>query len=321
MEETNLLFTSSGRRVSLIREFKEAYRRHGFPGRVITADLKATAPTAFYSDKHYLVPRVTDPAYIDRLLEVCREERIHALIPLIDTELTLLAENRERFESEGVRLVLSSPLLNEIAFDKTNTYQFFRSHDIATPRVFTDDEVKRGEHSFPVMVKPKNGSSGQGVTVVRNARELDFFKEYIPDAMVQELVRGEEYTVDVFVDFSGAIKTIVPRFRMETRAGEVSKGVTRKDPAIIEAAKRVAECLPGPVGCITLQCFKQENGDISFIEINPRFGGGVPLSIAAGADLPLWTIRMCRGMDLGEPDYSWKDNLSMFRYDDAVFCG
>jgi len=321
MDPTNLLFTSSGRRVSLIRDFKETYRRHGYAGRVITADLKATAPTAFYSDRHYLVPRVTDPAYIDRLLEICREERIRALIPLIDTELTLLAASRERFEREGVRLVLSSPLLNEIAFDKAGTYQFFRAHDIPTPRVYSDEELKRGEHRFPLIVKPRTGSSGQGVTVVRNERELEFFKEYIPGSMVQELVRGEEYTLDAFVDFGGRIKTIVPRLRVETRAGEVSKGITRKDPVLISAAASVVECLPGAVGCITLQCFKQEDGGLSFIEINPRFGGGVPLSIAAGADFPLWTIRMCRGMELGEPDYSWKDNLSMYRYDDAVFCG
>lgn len=321
LEPINLLFTSSGRRVSLIREFKETYRRHGLEGRVVTADLKATAPTAFYSDRHYLVPRVTDPAYLDRLLEICREERIAAVIPLIDTELTLLAENRSRFEEAGIRLLLSSPLLNEIAFDKANTYQFFCAHDIPTPRVYTDGELAQGEHRFPLIVKPRTGSSGQGVTLVKNGRELDFFKEYIPGAMVQELALGEEYTLDAFVDWNGRIKTIVPRLRVETRAGEVSKGITRKDPALLEAAAAVVECLPGAVGCITLQCFKAEDGRIAFIEINPRFGGGAPLSIAAGADFPLWTIQMCQGIDLGETDYGWKDNLGMYRYDDAVFCG
>ncbi|MEO3945391.1 ATP-grasp domain-containing protein [Gorillibacterium sp. CAU 1737] len=321
MKATHLLFTSSGRRVSLIRDFQEAYRRHDIPGKVITADLKATAPTAFTSDKHYLVPPVTDPGYLDRLLEICREEKIDAIIPLIDTELTLLAENRERFEQEGVRLVLSSPRVNEISFDKTNTYRFFQEHGIPTPRVFTEEEVKRGEFSYPLMVKPRNGSSGKGVTVVRNERELRFFLDYIPDAMVQELVSGEEYTIDVFVDFSGAVKTIVPRLRIETRAGEVSKGITRKNPFLIDAARHVAECLPGAVGCITLQGFLQADGSFTFIEINPRFGGGVPLSIAAGADLPLWTLQMCRDIPLGEPDYSWKDNLGMYRYDDAVFAG
>lgn len=137
--------------------------------------------------------------------------------------------------------------------------------------------------------------------------------------MVQEYIEGTEYTVDVMLDFKGNIKTIVPRMRIETRAGEVSKGVTKKDAVIINAVEEVVNKLPQPVGCLTLQCFKKINGDITFIEINPRYGGGIPLSIQAGANFPLWTIQAAKGEVFNVQDYSWKENLTMLRYDEAVF--
>lgn len=315
----NILFTSSGRRVSLIKKFKEIYEKHNIKGKIITADLKNTAPSAYFSDYHYLVPRVDSVNYLNALTEICKKEGIDLIIPLIDTELAFLSKNKSYFEQIGVKLLVSSTTLVDIASDKTRTYQFFIENQINTPAVYTDEELNRKEFILPLLIKPLDGSSSKGVTKISNEKELHFFKEYIPNAMVQEYVSGQEFTVDVMVDFDGNIKTIVPRLRIETRAGEVSKGVTRKDAEIISAVEKVVHALPEPIGCITLQCFKKSNGEITFIEINPRFGGGIPLSIEAGANFPLWTIQMCQGERFTKQDYTWKDNLTMLRYDDAVF--
>src|SRR3954464_9841070 len=124
----NILFTSSGRRVSLIEKFKEAYSKHNISGNIITADLKETAQTAYISDKHFIVPRVTEENYLEEILKICQEENIHLLIPLIDTELNLLAENKQYFEEIGVKVFVSSKELNEIASNKINTYQFFTAN-------------------------------------------------------------------------------------------------------------------------------------------------------------------------------------------------
>jgi carbamoyl-phosphate synthase large subunit len=315
----NILFTSSGRRLSLLQQFKKMFIQYGINGSIITADLRLTAPTAFISDKHYIVPRVTDPNYMTRLKEICQNEKIDIIIPLIDTELMVLSENQEGFEELGVKLLVSSKELNEIAGDKIKTYQFFQERNISTPKVFTEDEINNKQYQFPLLIKPLDGSSSVGVTKINNEKELLFFKDYISNAMIQEFVSGTEYTVDVMLDFSGNIRTIVPRLRIETRAGEVSKGVTKKDDDIIAAVQRVVNLLPGPIGCITLQCFKKNDGEITFIEINPRFGGGIPLSIEAGANFPLWVLQMCSGENFTEEDYSWRENLTMLRYDDAIF--
>ncbi|GAB6455648.1 ATP-grasp domain-containing protein [Bacillus luti] len=315
----NILFTSSGRRVALIEKFKEAFIRGGMDGSIITADLKHTAPTTYFSDNHFIVPRVTEEHYIKEILKICQIERIDLIVPLIDTELLIFAENRHLFTELDVKVLVSGKELNEIAHNKKYTYNFFVSNNIPTPKVYSDEEIERKEYQFPLLIKPYDGSSSKGVTKIMNEKELEFFKEYIPNAMIQEYVSGEEYTIDVMVDFYGNIKTIVPRLRIETRAGEVSKGMTKKDIEIITAAETVIKALPNPIGCITLQCFKKGDGQITFIEINPRFGGGIPLSIEAGANFPLWTIEMCQGEMFTEQDFNWRENLTMLRYDEAVF--
>lgn len=315
----NILFTSSGRRVALLKKFKEVFVKENINGKIVTADFKETAPTAFFSDRHFIVPKVTDKSYVEELLKICEEENINLLIPLIDNELILLAENKLTFEEKGVKVFVSSKELNEIANNKIKTYKFFTNYNIPTPKVYTNEELVESQYSFPLLIKPYDGSSSKGVTKVKNEKELYFFKDYIENAMVQEYVCGEEYTVDVMIDFYGNIKTIVPRLRIETRAGEVSKGITKKDDEIIEAVERVIQALPNPSGCITLQCFKKDNGEIVFIEINPRFGGGIPLSIEAGANFPLWSIQMVQGLVFTEQDFNWRENVMMLRYDEATF--
>lgn len=305
--------------MALLQQFRDMLMKEQINGKIITADLRTTAPTAFLSDKHYIVPRVTAPNYISELLDICRKEDIHIMIPLIDSELVILSDYRHCFEEIGVKVLVSSKALNEIANDKTKTYLFFLENNIPTPKVLNEDEIENKQYQFPLLIKPLDGSASNGVTKVNNEAELHFFKHYIPNAMVQEYIAGKEYTVDVMVDFAGNIRTIVPRLRIETRAGEVSKGVTKKDQDIIKAVEYVVKSLPGAVGCITLQCFKKDDGEITFIEINPRFGGGIPLSIQAGANFPLWVLQICGGESFSDKDYTWRENLTMLRYDEAIF--
>lgn len=319
--EWNILFTSAGRRVALVRHFRETLAALGIPGQVVTADLRDDAPAHFVADARELVPRVNDPGYVPALLALCKRHRIRLVVPLIDTELPLLAEWRERFAEEGVTVLVSSPEVNRICCDKRNTAAFFAKVGVSTPPLLDAKGVLAGEveADFPLLLKPAAGSSSVGVTKIFTLEELAFFSRYVPDAIVQPFVEGEEYTLDVLVDFAGAVRSVVPRRRIATRAGEISKGRTVKDERLIAAGRRVVEALPGAVGCITVQCFLKEDGEISFIEINPRFGGGIPLSIAAGADFPRWILQMMRGESPEMAVEEWTDGMMMLRFDEAVF--
>lgn len=320
MQNFNILFTSAGRRVSLIQHFRQALNNLELPGCIITADCQRNAPAHFVGDFQELVPRVRHPNYIERLLEVCKKYQVNLLIPLIDTELCLLANHKKDFEAIGVTVLVSSIQTNEICLDKRNTYNFFKEIGVATPEIILPETILADPQAkYPFIIKPADGSSSVGFTKIRNAHELTFFKDYIPNAIVQEFVIGQEYTFDVLVDFQGAVQVVVPRLRVETRAGEVSKGITVKDYELIHATKKVVSLLPGTVGCITVQCFLQRDGELKFIEINPRFGGGFPLAFQAGANFPTWIIEMILGKKLEIQIDDWQDGLAMLRYDEAFF--
>jgi len=320
MPDFNILFTSAGRRVSLIRHFKQAIRDLELTGKIVTTDLQKNAPASFVADIKELVPRVTDPNYINIVKDICRKHGIRLIIPLIDTELFLLSCHRDELKEMGVTLLVSSPEVNRICVDKRETYKFFKEIGVQTPEILDPREILANpDVRYPFLIKPADGSCSIGVTKIRNAKELEFFKDYIPNAIVQEYIVGDEYTLDVLVDFDGRVRSVVPRLRIETRAGEVSKGMTVKNQLIIEAGKKVAEALPQALGCITLQCFLTKAGDLKFVEINPRFGGGFPLSIAAGADFPRWIIEMMLGKQRDISIDGWQDGVVMLRYDDAIF--
>lgn len=320
MRNVNILFTSAGRRVSLIQHFKDTLRNMNISGTIVTADMQKNAPASFIGDVKEIVPCATDPRYIDTLMRICSKHSIQLLIPLIDTELNVLSIYKKEFMAIGVIVLVSSPQVNEICFDKRNTYKFFTDIGVDTPKIFNQDqELADGDLRFPLFLKPANGSCSVGATKIRDKRELQFFKDYIPNAIIQEYISGAEYTLDILADFSGKVRSVVPRLRIETRAGEVSKGITIKDAAIIAAGKKVVEALPGAVGCITVQCFKTLDEGLKFIEINPRFGGGFPLAIRAGADFPRWIIEMLLGISSDFAIDEWQEDIVMLRYDNELF--
>lgn len=320
MSRFNILFTSAGRRVSLILQFKKTLNNLGITGSIVTTDLKKNAPASFIADFQEQVPNLKAPNYIATLKDICRKHQIKLLIPLIDPELHILSLHKQDFESIGVTILVSSSATNEICFDKRNTYTFFKKVGVQTPEILNVEEILAdSEAKYPFILKPADGSCSIGLTKIQNARELKFFKDYVANAIVQEFVVGEEYTLDILVDFQGQVRCVVPRLRIETRAGEISKGVTVKNPALITAGRNVAELLPDALGCITAQCFLTPNNEIKFIEINPRFGGGFPLSFQAGANFPRWIIEMVLGKESEVTIDGWQDGIVMLRYDEAIF--
>ena len=319
MEPLNILFTSAGRRFILIEHFKKILHDLRIPGNIVTADQSRLSAAAFAADSREQIVSVKSEEYIEQLLKLCKKHAIRLLIPLIDTELLVLAQNKERFAAEGITVLVSSPETITICRDKRNTAAFFAEAGFNTPTIFDPDILlKNAAVSYPVFLKPAVGSSSIGATKINNPKELLFFKDYIASCIVQEYLVGQEFTLDILANFAGQVETVVPRLRIETRAGEISKGITVKNTELIDAGRRVVMALPDAVGCMTVQCFLTPDNSVVFTEINPRFGGGYPLSMQAGADFPRWIIQTMQGLT---PDdvANWQDGLVMLRYDDAVF--
>jgi carbamoyl-phosphate synthase large subunit len=173
--------------------------------------------------------------------------------------------------------------------------------------------------TWPCFLKPWDGSASKGNTAVNNRKELLFFAQRIPNAICQEFIEGTEYTCDVYVDFNMKVRCVVPRKRIEVRTGEVSKAQVVKHPEIMDQSARLIETLGAGPGVITIQLFLTGDNSVKFIEINPRFGGGVPLSIKAGANFPKWILKESLALKTIIRFDGFKDNLIMLRYDDEVW--
>jgi len=316
-QELNILLTCIGRRVALLQEFRRAMADLGLKGRLIGTDTSALAPGFHVADEGLPVPEVSDPRYVDVLLGICRTRHIGMVVPQIDWELPALAAARERFAAIGTHMIVSSPRVVNIGRDKLETYKFLTKNGFDTPRILSYTQALKGP--FPLFIKPRYGSSAKDVHVVEDRRSLVYYHRVCRESLIQEYVEGIEFTVDVYAGLDGVAELAVPRQRLEVRGGEVAKAKTVRHPEIINQSLRLVELLRECIGVVTLQCFLTPDHKIKFIEMNPRFGGGVPLAIKAGADFPRWLIEEHLGRKADIRREAWQDGLLMLRYDAAVF--
>ncbi len=316
MDSVNVLILSAGRRVELVNCFINARKRLGVPGNVIAVDCSQTAPALYFADKYHLVPRIDSGKYVEAVIDVCNEEEVSLIVPTIDTELLLLSKNRELIESKTkAKLLVSDFSVVDVCRNKLNTQRFMEEHGFLVPHLYTKEEISNGNLKYPVFVKPVDGSSSIDTFKVENEKELEAVLTLVDEPMVQDYMDGEEYTIDVFLDFESNIITVVPRIRMATRSGEIAKGRIVKDIDIIKDVTRLMNELK-PVGHITVQCRKTSKG-IEYIEINPRFGGGAPMSIMAGADSCENLYRLLRGEVLSYND-EFRENVTFLRFDSCI---
>lgn len=305
--------------MALLDLFRRALRGLGLRGEVMAADMSRLSSAFHAADRAFEVPPCTDPAFVPRLVDLCRDARVALVVPTIDPELGVYARSREVFREIGTTVAISSPEVIEIAEDKVRTHDWLRGNGFPTVRQTGVEAALAEGWTFPLLAKPRRGSAARGVTVVRDRAQLRAVTRG-DDYVVQSIAPGNEYTIDVLADRDGRALCAVPRRRFEVRAGEVSKGMTVRSETLEDLACRVCEALPGAYGPVTVQVFRDEStGETNVIEINPRFGGGFPLSWQAGAPYPVWLIEETLGRPSTAGRNGWADGTVMLRYDEAVF--
>lgn len=313
----NILITSAGQRVSLVKSFKKELTSFFKDGKVFTTDLDPQlAPACHISDKYFTAPRVNSDEYINHLLKICLDNDVKMIIPTIDTELSVLSLNIDNFKKNGIDIIVSDSAFVDICRDKREVNELFINHDIEIPKQFDIDQLE-----FPVFVKPCDGSRSEGIFLASEPKDIK--DEHINNKklMYMEYISDEDYdefTIDCYYDRHSNLKCVVPRKRIYVRAGEVNKGVTKNNFIVSEFKKKLSK-LEGARGCLTIQVFLHKNLDvIKGIEINPRFGGGYPLTYLSGANYTKWLIEEYLLNQEVEIFDDWEDNLLMLRYDAEV---
>ena len=316
MRELHILFTGTGRRVELLQAFRQASLRVGVNLKIYGADMAGDAPALAFCDCGRKICAMRDQDYIPRLLEICKEDRIDLVIPTIDTDLIVLSENKERFEAIGTRVLISEPDKIALCRDKNKTYDFFVSCGLMAPKPVNDYRKYMGP--YPCFIKPKDGSSSINAFKVEREQELAAYAEKIRDYIIQPFIDGKEYTIDIFCDFNGNPIYIIPRQRIAVRSGEVLKTRIELDERMIEEAGRLIRQFH-PCGPITVQLIRlKDTGDDYYIEINPRYGGGAPLSMKAGADSPEAIMRLMMGETLTYRNRGIRDGVIFSRFDQSI---
>ena len=315
----NILILSAGTRNKVVQYFRRTF---GPAGRVIATDMQAVAPAIYEADACYLVPRISDPGYLDIVLDICRREQISGVLSLIDPELSLLAENQARFEEIGVTVIGSSYELCERALDKMEMYRWLTAHGYRCARSWADREsfrqaLEAGEVSFPVFVKPIRGSASIAISKVYDMETVDLLFAHTPGLMIQEFLNGQECGADCYIDLiSGELVSVFTKKKLLMRAGETDKAVSYKDPALFELLDRfIGES--GWRGQIDIDIFRVD-GEYYISEVNPRFGGGYPHAYESGCDHMKLILRNLQGLRNERRIGAYETGIIMMKYNEVM---
>jgi carbamoyl-phosphate synthase large subunit len=315
-----MMLSSAGRRVSLLRGFREAAGLVGADLTMVACDMTPEwSPACIEADQAFAAPPAESAEFIPAMLDICKAKQIGLLVPTIDTELLAYSQARDQFSAIGCHVAVSDEPIVQTARDKLATANFLAQAGLPSPRTISLEEFVGGgaELTLPLLAKPRHGSSSRGIMMVQDRKQLHDLERSEP-YILQEYLQGREFTISLYFDGEGSLKCAVPHERLRVRSGEVEKGVTVRDPALLDIAWRLGRSLKGARGAMCFQVRMDASGQPSIFEINARFGGGYPLAHQAGANFARWILEERLGLPSTARD-DWQEGVLMLRFDDAVF--
>jgi carbamoyl-phosphate synthase large subunit len=315
----SLLFTSAGRRVELIECFRAGALQLGLDLRILACDLAPQVSAACArADEAFEVPSADDPEYARSITAIAENRGTLLIVPTIDPELNPLACAAQNLASKEIRVHVSAPDTIGIVRDKARTAKVLDAAGVPVPRTVALDDLRASPDLlfWPVFLKPASGSASRGLSIIEHPADLP---QHSKEPMVaQELLKGPEYTINIFIDAVGRLRTAIPHLRLAVRAGEVEKGRTERRSDLRDIAEGITAALPGLRGAACFQVIDDPARGPRVIEINARFGGGYPLADEAGATFARWLLEeVTTGACSAHDD--WAEGVEMLRYDAAVF--
>src|SRR5947209_16420306 len=299
-----VLLTGVGKRYDIVA----AFAQHAT---VIAADPNPLAPAQYAAHYRYAVPRIEDPAYVPALRALCQRHEVGLVVPLTDLDLEVLAQARLSGE---VPALVPDPEIARATFDKYEAHRLLERLGLPSPPTVLPGEAIE---SFPVMVKPRQGSGARSIHRADGLHAAEFFVRYVQEpTMIQRFMDGPEFSIDTLSDLDGRCLNAIPRTMIESRGGESIKGTVIDDPELIELGVRVVERL-GVRGPCTVQVFRDREIGLGITDVNTRFGGAFPAPMYAalpGRTYPELIVRMARGERIAPHVAEFRAGLTFTRY-------
>ena len=314
----NFLILAAGTRNKIVQYFKKALKGTGV---VVATDASDLGPAIYDADKYYIVPSINTPGYIDNIIEICKRDSINGVLSLIDPELSLLAENEDRFQEIGTTVVGSSYELCEMSLDKQQMFHWLYTHGYHCAMSWVDKDefyqaLDNGNASFPVFVKPVRGSASISISKVYDKDTIDLLFSHEDGLMIQEYLDGQEIGADVYIDLiSGEVVSIFTKKKIKMRAGETDKAVSFKNQELFDLIERFVK-EAGFRGQIDIDIF-DIGGNYYISEVNPRFGGGYPHAYEAGCDHMKLILNNLMGVANEKCIGSYDENIYMMKYNEV----
>lgn len=289
----NILLTSISAKVPWIKAVRHAMEQVGVQGKIIGGDCRAPCIGSYFVDQFWQMPPL-EQLSLGQLLAYCRQNQIAALIPSRDGELEYFAQHRDLLQQNGIYAMVSSIDAISTCVDKLKFAAFLQQQSlpgIATSKSLDDLQG----NSFAV--KEQYGAGSRSIGLDLKHAEAQVWARSLKQPLFQPFIKGEEYSVDLYLDRKGSVHAAVARHRDLIVHGESQITSSIADPTMEQLAATAAEKL-GLYGHVLFQLIKDPNGGLHILECNPRFGGASSLSMAMGLESFTWFILECLGQQL-----------------------
>lgn len=318
----NLLILSPGRRVEIVEYFKETF--HSAGRKVYTLDMSPYAPALYSGDEFFRIDKDFNhlDRYINHILDICREKSVSVILTLIDPELVLLSDYKEKFEAQGIKLILSDLDFIKQTFDKFGFYNTYKDTIklVDTVGSYEDalEKLNSGEWSYPLFAKLRDGSASIGIKKIVTPNDFEGVKEN-KQYIYQPFIDGTEYGVDVYFDMiSGDLVSVFMKKKIAMRAGETDKAVSVKSDKVLDEIEKLKN-IKGLYGPIDVDVFVSNDGDVFINEINPRFGGGHPHAYGCGVNFMKLILNNLEGRTNDPVFNNYKEGVMMLKYNGLLF--
>jgi carbamoyl-phosphate synthase large subunit len=310
----NILLSCIGKRSYIADYFREVIPAGS---KIIGTSNTKWTPGFSSCDVSVVLPPIASDEYVPALMEVCRIHDVAGLLSLFDPDVHKLSAYASEFINAGITPVIPNRRASTIAFDKLETWRYLTQRDIRVP--LTTDSLRQarewlqaGDFHFPLVVKPRYGFGSANTFIARNNPELEVFFAYAPDMLVQQFMDAEALNVDGLGDMQSRPVSVVPWRKLLSRMGETERSLTIECPELVELAQRLI-CEVGIVGPFDADFFRDSKGNLWVLELNPRFGGGYPVSHLAGANFPALIVRLIRGEAISYSHNCYKRGVTMMK--------
>lgn len=321
-EQTNILILSCGTRNKIIQYFKNTLGNNGM---VIAADSSEFAPALYEADKYYIIPKINEEGYLDVIMRICKENKVKGILTLIDSEIEIVAQNKDKFLAIGTTPIVSNYKTVGMCFDKFLFYQFLIKYGFKAIQSYVDKElfykdIELGIIDYPVFVKPVRGSASLNINRVTSNQEIEILFNKYDDLMIQEFMNGTEYGADVYIDMiTGQPVSVFVKEKIKMRAGETDKSVSYKDAELFDLIMRFLK-VAGFKGIIDIDIFKVD-GEYYISEVNPRFGGGYPHAYECGVNMPSMIINNLEKKENKSRIGTYDKGIYMMKYNEVMITG